>query len=82
MTQFITDDIQLASYLCSKGVILIGIQPLDRFHSKFIFEKPPKELLDYWLSGASSEKSLINAYRHLLKDSRQVQLELNGGERW
>jgi hypothetical protein len=76
--QFSTQDINLAAYLHANGVILLSIEPLDSFHSSFIFEQPPQELLDYWLSGATIEKQVINSYRHLVKDSRNAQREMGG----
>lgn len=70
---FITRDIQLGAYLLAKGIQLIDIQPTDSFHSKFIFEKTPRELIDYWISDGSWERSIISCYRHLVGDSRRAQ---------
>jgi len=78
--EFSTEDIQLASYLCAKGIILQEIRPLDKWRSLFIFEeKPSRDLLNYWLTEASYERSLINAYRHLVRDSKKIQVQKFGG---
>jgi hypothetical protein len=77
--KFITQDIILASFLCAKGVILESIERIDSFHSQFIFEPPSQELLDYWLTSAAFERALINAYRHLIRESRNVQGRAGGG---
>ena len=74
--EFRTQDINLASYLHAKGIFLRDIKPLDLFSSEFIFDKPPKELLDYWLSGSVAERRVINSYRHLIKDARNAQFAM------
>jgi hypothetical protein len=77
---FSTEDINLASFLVAKNIILVEIRPLDKFHCSFVFEKPPKDLLDYWLTGGAFERKLISTYRHLVRDAREIQGRF-GGER-
>jgi len=69
---FATQDINLAAFLHSKRVKLIGIKPIDKYHSEFVFEQPSQELLNAWLQGNTPEKAAVESYRHLLKDSRDA----------
>ena len=71
--RFTTEDINLAAFLHAKNIILLDIQPVDKFHCSFVFEQPPKALLDYWLSKAAFERKIISSYRHLIRDARVVQ---------
>lgn len=77
-TKFETLDIALAAFLSVKDIKLLDIVPEKSFQSRFIFEKPPQELLDDWLTGeaAAGVKQVINAYRHLVRLSRQRQATL------
>lgn len=80
--QFSTQDINLATFLCAKGITLTEIRAaVDVFHCTFFFEKPPQELIDYWISGAVYERSIINCYRHLIRGSKEAQAGKMGGRR-
>lgn len=76
---FSTRDIHLAAYILAKGIPLIEIAPVDNHHCKFVFEKPPRELIEYWVSNAAWERSLIGSYRHLVADSRKILYGSGGG---
>jgi len=78
---FTTRDIQLATFLHAKNIPLLDVQPIDNFFCEFTFESPPKELIDFWLSNATWERTLISAYRHLVRDSRVALAQKYGGER-
>lgn len=82
---FRTMDINLAAYLHSSGVELLDIQPQSERKSRFLFEQPPQELLDLWLSGEAPAKGIIDSYRHLIKDAvigqRKYASTVKGGVR-
>lgn len=78
---FSTRDTILAAYLLAKEITLLEIRPIDKFHSLFIFEQPPEELVDYYVHDGGFERQLIHSYRHLTRDAKRAQRELVGGER-
>jgi len=73
MSNFNTQDIVLATYLVVNGVTLIEIIPVSERFSAFIFEEPPQALIMKWLAGSPYEKSIVQTYRHLVKDSWEAQ---------
>jgi len=79
MKQFNTRDVNLATFLLYKGMPPPEIVALDAYHSAFIFDEPPPELLREWLEGTSYVKVVIDTYRHLLKDAFTAQKQLGQG---
>jgi len=73
-SEFTTEDLRLAAYLASKGVRIKQLIPLDEFRCAFVLDNPSPEYLEAWLRGdpQSNAVQVINEYRHLTRDSRQV----------
>jgi len=70
MSNFKTVDLHLAVFLKIKGIQLLGINPLDNYRSEFLFAPVSPDLLNEWLttSALAPTRSVINEYRHLLRD--------------
>lgn len=73
--RFETADITLAAFLKVKEITLVEVIPITNYQCKFVFEKPPQELLDTWLGGLAlaDVRQTINSYRHLVRESRAKQ---------
>lgn len=82
-SNFETLDIGLAAFLRVNEIELVEIIPLTNYQSKFVFRRPPQDLLDRWLSGeaVASVKQTINTYRHLIRESKTRQQAMLGGGR-
>lgn len=78
---YATEDINQASYLLSKNVKLLKIEPISLYKSKFHFETPPNEILQLWLAGTANTNAmaLMNCYRQLAREARLAQQRLRGG---
>lgn len=77
---FETSDIKVASYLMSVGIKKLNVIAKGNFNSIFVFEQPPQELLNAWVTGQAlaDPKKVIDSYRHLLRDSRELERAGNG----
>jgi len=70
--KFQTSDVTLAAFLKVRNVQLLEITPVTTWASKFIFEKPPQEYLEAWLSGEAlaDVRQTINCYRHPISEAK------------
>jgi len=73
--KFETADIILAAYLKVNEIALIEVIPISGYQSKFVFAKPPQDLLLAWLGGLvlADVRQTINSYRHLLREAKKSQ---------
>jgi hypothetical protein len=73
--EFATADIILATFLKSRNIAILKINPIDTYRSEFVFAHVPDELLNEWLHSVPQVdvRSAISNYRHLVRNARLLQ---------
>ena len=71
-----TLDINYASFLHSRGVVLLDIKPVHESRSRFCFEQPPEELIELWQEGDDPSIRIIYSYRQLMREAVAKQKRL------